>query len=37
MIACERRLVGILNAMLRDGLTWQETDVGQGHFLHAVP
>jgi len=37
MIACERRLVGILNAMLRDGLTWQETEVGQGRFLHAVP
>ncbi len=36
MIACERRLVGILNAMLRDGLTWQETDIGQGRFLHAV-
>ena len=36
MIACMRRLVGILNAMLRDGLTWQQTDVGQGHFLHPI-
>jgi len=36
MIACTRRLVGILNAMLRDGLTWQQTEVGQGHFLHPV-
>jgi transposase len=33
MVACMRRLLGILNAMLRDGLTWQETAVGQGHFL----
>jgi hypothetical protein len=28
-----RRLVGILHAMLRDGLTWQETQIGQGQFL----
>ena len=33
MIACMRRLLGILNAMLRDGLTWQETKVGQVTFL----
>jgi transposase len=33
VIACMRRLLGILNAMLRDGLTWQETEVGQGRFL----
>jgi transposase len=33
MVACMRRLVGILHAMLRDGLTWQETEVGQGRFL----
>jgi transposase len=33
LIACMRRLLGILNAMLRGGLTWQETDVGQGRFL----
>jgi len=33
IIACARRLLGILTAMLRDGLTWQETEVGQGHFL----
>jgi len=32
-IACMRRLLGILYAMLRGGLTWQETDVGQGRFL----
>lgn len=33
MIACMRRLLGILTMMLRDGLTWQQTDVGQGKFL----
>lgn len=33
LIACLRRVLGICNAMLRDGLTWQETDVGKGHFL----
>jgi transposase len=33
MVACMRRLVGILHAMLRDGLTWQETQIGQGQFL----
>ncbi|MDQ3541231.1 MAG: IS110 family transposase [Chloroflexota bacterium] len=33
LIACARRMVGILNAMLREGLTWQDTDVGRGHFL----
>ena len=33
MIACVRRLVGVLRAMLRDGLTWQQTAVGQGRFL----
>lgn len=33
VIACARRMLGILNAMLRDGLTWQQTRVGQGAFL----
>lgn len=33
VIACARRMLGILNAMLRDGLAWQETKVGQGQFL----
>ena len=33
MVATMRRLLGILNAMLRDGLTWQQTTVGQGRFL----
>jgi transposase len=33
MIASARRLLGILNAMLRDRLTWSETQVGQGAFL----
>ena len=37
MIACVRRLLGIVNAMLRDGLTWQETAVGQGRFLTPAP
>jgi transposase len=33
LVACMRRLLGILNAMVRDGLTWQQTQVGQGCFL----
>lgn len=33
MVACMRRLLGILNAMIRDQLTWPETNVGQGAFL----
>lgn len=33
MVACMRRLLGILNAMVRHGLTWQETEVGKGTFL----
>ena len=33
MVACIRRLLGILTAMMRDGLTWQQTAVGQGRFL----
>jgi hypothetical protein len=33
VIACARRMLGILNAMLRDGLIWQDTKVGQGQFL----
>ena len=32
-IACIRRLLGILTAMVRDHLTWEETKVGQGTFL----
>lgn len=32
-MACLRRWLGILNAMVRDGLTWQETKVGQGVYL----
>jgi len=32
-IACLRRLLTILNAMVRDGLTWQQTKIGQGVFL----
>jgi transposase len=35
MVATMRRYLGILNAMLRDGLTWQQTDVGQGRFQTA--
>jgi len=26
-------MLGILNAMVRDGLTWKETKVRQGQFL----
>lgn len=33
LIACARRMLGILTVMLRDGLTWHETKVGQGLFL----
>lgn len=33
VIACARRMLGILNAMLRDTLSWQDTKVGQGQFL----
>ncbi len=33
VIACARRLLGILTAMVREGLTWQQTRVGQGQFL----
>lgn len=36
MIACIRRLLGILTAMMRDNLTWEETKVGQGMFLPPV-
>ena len=35
-IACMRRLLGILNVMVRDELTWQETNVGQGMFLRGA-
>lgn len=35
MIATLRRFLGILNAMLRDGLTWDQTNVGQGRCLAA--
>lgn len=37
VIACARRMVGILNAMLRDGLCWTDTQVGQGAFLPPPP
>jgi transposase len=37
LCACARRTLGMLNAMLREGLTWQETKVGQGHFLLTPP
>jgi transposase len=30
LIACARRLLRIINAMLRDGLTWDQTHVAQG-------
>jgi transposase len=37
MVACMRRLLGIVTAMVRDGLTWQQTKVGQGVFLAPTP
>jgi transposase len=33
LLAGARRALGVLNAMLREGLTWQQTKVGQGQFL----
>lgn len=37
LLACARRILGILNAMVREGLTWHQTKVGQGHFLPPPP
>lgn len=37
MVACMRRLLGVLTAMVRDGLTWEQTDLGQGRFLPVAP
>lgn len=37
LVAWMRRLLGVLNAMVRDGLQWHETRVGQGHFFHSSP
>lgn len=37
MVATMRRLLGILNAMLREGLRWEQTQVGQGRFLPSPP
>lgn len=37
LIAVARRMVGILNAMVRDDLLWAETKVGQGIFLAPSP
>jgi hypothetical protein len=35
--ACARRLLGIIKAIIRAGLTWPPTTVGQGHVLPAPP
>lgn len=32
VIAIARRMLGILNAMARDGLMWEQTDVAQGRY-----
>ena len=37
LLACARRALGVLNAMLRENLTWQQTKVGQGQFLPPPP
>lgn len=37
LLACARRVLGILNAMVREDLTWQQTKVGQGQFLPSPP
>lgn len=36
LIGCARWLLTIMTAMLRDGLTWEQTHVGQGAFLPAT-
>lgn len=33
LIAALRRVLGIVHVMVRDGLTWDQTEVGQGRFL----
>lgn len=33
LMACARRVLGISNAMTREGIDWQHTRVGQGHYL----
>lgn len=33
LMACARRVLGIINAMIREGIDWQQTRVGQGHYL----
>lgn len=37
LIACARRVLGIMTMMLRDGLLWEQTRVGQGAFLPPAP
>jgi transposase len=37
LLACARRTLGVINAMMREQLTWQETRVGQGQFLPTPP
>jgi len=37
LLACARRMLGILNAMVRESLTWEQTEVGQGRFLPGPP
>ncbi len=36
LIACARRLLGILNAMVRDGLAWRQTNAAHAHELAAA-
>lgn len=36
LIACARRLLGILNAMARDGLTWSQPTAAHAHELAAA-
>ncbi len=33
LIAVVRQMLGVLNAMLRDNITWHETKIGRGEFL----
>ena len=37
IIASARRMLGLLNAMLHDGLRWEDTKVGQGPFVPHHP
>jgi transposase len=37
LLACARRTLGVINAMMREEITWQQTKVRQGQFLPTPP